>query len=218
MELSSVVQTPFSGNILRDIRMQRGESVAGVSRATGLSVRTIYNFERGRGRARPQTLYLLHDHYEVITSHKLTKFSIVLRQVRKRALETQEQLALATGIPLSCITHYENGRRHPNPNTAYKLFQHYPASMEWLEDAYRSSVIRGPNVIFPTPYARTLRTIRGQIDKTQKQLADDAGLYERTIVNAERGVRISLDSHQKIVHCLFTFSDVLDKAYQDSYG
>ena len=59
-------------------------------------------------------------------------FAAKLKQARKDAGYTQEQVAELTGIKRSTIASYEIGRTEPDLETLAKLADFYVVSIDWL--------------------------------------------------------------------------------------
>lgn len=59
-------------------------------------------------------------------------FPAKLKQARKDAGYTQEQVATLTGIKRSTIASYEIGRTEPDLETLAKLADFYVVSIDWL--------------------------------------------------------------------------------------
>lgn len=62
----------------------------------------------------------------------MSKFSIRLKSLRKKAGISQKQLSIDSNVNLSSIKHYEGGLREPSGNTLIALADYFNVSPEYL--------------------------------------------------------------------------------------
>lgn len=55
-----------------------------------------------------------------------------LKEARKKAGYTQQEVEIHTDISRQVLSHYETGKREPNIETLAKLSDFYEVSIDWL--------------------------------------------------------------------------------------
>ena len=184
--------TPSLGELLRQLRRERGWTQGELGRRAGLTDVTVGHYEAGKtypsirrlsGLARALGVPVEELARQLPPPADSTRFGRVLRELRERRGLTQLQLADRIGCSASLISGYEILGTHPRPKTLGAIARALGVRRRELSGLV---VKQGPPKQL-TAFGRLLREARTARGLTQLQLALAVGLPMTTMASYERG-------------------------------
>ena len=134
----------FNLAALRQLRLERGFSLAKMAVLVGVQPETIRNWERGAHSPGPQRARAIAQALSVDIKEILSSSSLTLADFRALAGTTQNQAAEELGIPGSLLSAFEQGVIPPPEMLLMKMAKIYEISEQEVHQAAEETLRQGP--------------------------------------------------------------------------
>ena len=203
-----VTETSSGDSYLRQLRKQRGLTIAEAATLMGIWHLTLCFYETGSKKVNHRYIPKLAEFYQVSPEELKRKMNQYynsklgcsgpsnpkdehnhLRQLRLENILTVTEVAEKTGLSHSAISNYETGQRIPKKTAAERLAAFYGVSVDYIrgKSEYRGSYIPQKSDAHQTNHLRALRL---QKNWTLEQAAQRIGITRVYLCKLEKGKHI----------------------------
>ena len=203
----------FARNLKQE-RIKKGYSQKMLSEKTGIRIQVISYFEVGRFFPCDDKMYKLLKALEVDIDYMLEDrpsarkkreaFAFNLWKARLVKGYSMKELSEKVGVSMESIRRYEGGRSIPKNETLSKLLEVLEIDFDYVfENQPDDEITTNERKALKEAFARNLRKERLGRGYTQKELAEKAGINQRTVHCYDNGRSFPEASHMaKILNVL----------------